>query len=258
MRDRFAARKTGTMFTGTDSHSQVTLEQRLTPVDRGADDDRARGASSSSSSSGRCSSAPPARSWSPPASSWSCCARRSAFLREVPITEFLFGTVWTPLFSDKHFGVLPLVARHAAGVGDRDGGGAAGRPADRDLPERVRAAPRAPRRPAGARGPRRRADRRLRLLRAAVRHAAAAGVRPGPRRLQRAQPGHRHGHHDPAAGLVAVRGRAAQRAERAARRRVRARLDAHADVAAGGRAGGVLGHLGGGRSWRSRARSARR
>jgi phosphate transport system permease protein len=32
------------------------------------------------------------------------------FLREVPIHEFLFGTVWTPLFSDKHFGVLPLVA----------------------------------------------------------------------------------------------------------------------------------------------------
>ena len=33
-----------------------------------------------------------------------------AFLREVPITEFLFGTVWTPLFYNKEFGVLPLVA----------------------------------------------------------------------------------------------------------------------------------------------------
>jgi phosphate transport system permease protein len=32
-----------------------------------------------------------------------------AFLREVPIAEFLFGTVWTPLFYDKHFGVLPLL-----------------------------------------------------------------------------------------------------------------------------------------------------
>ena len=32
-----------------------------------------------------------------------------AFLREVPIRNFLFGTVWTPLFYDKHFGVLPLV-----------------------------------------------------------------------------------------------------------------------------------------------------
>jgi phosphate transport system permease protein len=32
-----------------------------------------------------------------------------AFLREVPIIEFLTGTEWTPLFSEKHFGVLPLV-----------------------------------------------------------------------------------------------------------------------------------------------------
>lgn len=32
------------------------------------------------------------------------------FLREVPVLEFLTGTVWTPLFSDRHFGVLPLVA----------------------------------------------------------------------------------------------------------------------------------------------------
>ena len=31
------------------------------------------------------------------------------FLREVSVVEFLFGTEWTPLFSDKHFGVLPLV-----------------------------------------------------------------------------------------------------------------------------------------------------
>jgi phosphate transport system permease protein len=31
------------------------------------------------------------------------------FLREVPITEFLFGTEWTPLFASKRFGVLPLV-----------------------------------------------------------------------------------------------------------------------------------------------------
>jgi len=30
VRDRFNARKTGTMYTGTDSHSQTTLEQRLT------------------------------------------------------------------------------------------------------------------------------------------------------------------------------------------------------------------------------------
>jgi phosphate transport system permease protein len=33
-----------------------------------------------------------------------------AFLREVPILEFVTGTEWTPLFSEKRFGVLPLVA----------------------------------------------------------------------------------------------------------------------------------------------------
>jgi phosphate transport system permease protein len=33
-----------------------------------------------------------------------------AFLREVPITAFLFGTEWTPLFATPQFGVLPLVS----------------------------------------------------------------------------------------------------------------------------------------------------
>src|SRR3982751_4925880 len=32
------------------------------------------------------------------------------FLREVPILDFLTGTEWTPLFANRHFGVLPLVA----------------------------------------------------------------------------------------------------------------------------------------------------
>ena len=31
------------------------------------------------------------------------------FFRIAPLTEFLFGTEWTPLFADKRFGVLPLV-----------------------------------------------------------------------------------------------------------------------------------------------------
>jgi phosphate transport system permease protein len=31
------------------------------------------------------------------------------FLREVPLTAFLLGTVWTPLFANPQFGVLPLV-----------------------------------------------------------------------------------------------------------------------------------------------------
>ena len=33
-----------------------------------------------------------------------------AFLREVPVLEFLTGTEWTPLFANQKFGVLPLVA----------------------------------------------------------------------------------------------------------------------------------------------------
>ena len=31
------------------------------------------------------------------------------FLREVSVVEFLTGTEWTPLFANRHFGVLPLV-----------------------------------------------------------------------------------------------------------------------------------------------------
>ena len=32
------------------------------------------------------------------------------FFLEVPVTDFLFGTVWTPLFKNGEFGVLPLVS----------------------------------------------------------------------------------------------------------------------------------------------------
>ena len=34
----------------------------------------------------------------------------ASFFREVPLTEFLFGTRWTPLLEPRSFGVLPLVA----------------------------------------------------------------------------------------------------------------------------------------------------
>lgn len=33
----------------------------------------------------------------------------SAFFREIPVTEFLFGTRWTPLLEPRSFGVLPLL-----------------------------------------------------------------------------------------------------------------------------------------------------
>ena len=32
------------------------------------------------------------------------------FFAQVSLLEFLTGTEWTPLFADKHFGILPLVA----------------------------------------------------------------------------------------------------------------------------------------------------
>jgi phosphate transport system permease protein len=35
--------------------------------------------------------------------------RSFLFFQEVPITDFLFGTQWTPLFSNKHYGIWPLV-----------------------------------------------------------------------------------------------------------------------------------------------------
>lgn len=33
-----------------------------------------------------------------------------AFFREVPLLQFLTDTQWTPLFTDKHFGILPLLS----------------------------------------------------------------------------------------------------------------------------------------------------
>jgi phosphate transport system permease protein len=34
----------------------------------------------------------------------------SVFFMRVPLSEFLFDTQWTPLFADKHFGILPLIS----------------------------------------------------------------------------------------------------------------------------------------------------
>lgn len=36
-------------------------------------------------------------------------AEAAHFFGEVSVVEFLFGTEWTPLFTEKHFGILPLV-----------------------------------------------------------------------------------------------------------------------------------------------------
>ena len=162
-----------------------------------------------------------------------------AFFREVSLLEFLTGTEWTPLFADKHFGVLPLVlgtmliSAIAMAVALPTG-----------LLSAIYLSEYAPD------GVRRVVKPMLEILAGVptvvygyfaltLRHAAPAALAARARRLQRAQPGHRDGHHDPAAGLLAVRGRDARRAARPARGRLRARRDAHADGAAGGRAGGA-------------------
>ncbi len=41
---------------------------------------------------------------------WSLLVPTIEFFSNVPITDFLFGTQWSPLFADPEFGVLPLVA----------------------------------------------------------------------------------------------------------------------------------------------------
>lgn len=41
---------------------------------------------------------------------WVLISESSAFFSHVPIGDFLFDTQWTPLFADKHFGIMPLVA----------------------------------------------------------------------------------------------------------------------------------------------------
>ena len=41
---------------------------------------------------------------------WVLVSESSTFFSRVPIGDFLFDTQWTPLFADKHFGIMPLVS----------------------------------------------------------------------------------------------------------------------------------------------------
>jgi phosphate transport system permease protein len=41
---------------------------------------------------------------------WVLISESASFFEAVPITDFLFDTQWTPLFADKHFGIMPLVS----------------------------------------------------------------------------------------------------------------------------------------------------
>ena len=152
---------------------------------------------------------------------------------------------------------------HGAAVGHAHqlGGRAAGRdPArhhHRDLPLRVRAVPAARDREAVPRAARRRADHRLRLLRAAVRHAAAAEDLSRAAGLQPALGGHRDGHHDHPVRELDLGGRDARGADEPARGLLRDGRDALPDRGQGGGAGGVLRHRRGLHPRASRARWAR-
>ena len=111
-----------------------------------------------------------------------------SFFGEVPVTDFLFGTKWSPTFAGEQasFGVLPLLwgtlylsliaLLVAVPLGLLS----------RDLPVRVRAPARAQGHQADARAARRRPDDRLRLLRPDVLHADdPAGARHRGGRVQR-------------------------------------------------------------------------
>jgi phosphate transport system permease protein len=41
---------------------------------------------------------------------WVLLSESWDFFAEVPLTDFLFDTEWTPLFTQKHYGILPLLA----------------------------------------------------------------------------------------------------------------------------------------------------
>jgi phosphate transport system permease protein len=41
---------------------------------------------------------------------WVLVSESWGFFAEIPLTDFLFDTEWTPLFTQKHYGILPLLA----------------------------------------------------------------------------------------------------------------------------------------------------
>jgi phosphate transport system permease protein len=41
---------------------------------------------------------------------WVLVSESWGFFTEIPISDFLFDTEWTPLFTQKHYGILPLLA----------------------------------------------------------------------------------------------------------------------------------------------------
>ena len=195
------------------------------------------------------------------ASSTSWSRNRVLFFSHVPLWDFLTDTQWTPLFDDAHFGIMPCCcrARSAArwwrwlvaiplGHDHRDLS-VANSPATatREIAQ------------AGAGTALRRSDDRLRLLRAAVRDAAAAEDLSRRCLASTCSPP------GIVMGIMIIpyvaslsRGRDARGADEPARRRLRHGRDAFPDRDSGGRAGGAFRASRRPTSSASRARSAKR
>ncbi|RAW00942.1 phosphate ABC transporter permease subunit PstC [Pseudochryseolinea flava] len=41
---------------------------------------------------------------------WVLISESAGFFADIPLTDFLFDTEWTPLFAEKHYGILPLLS----------------------------------------------------------------------------------------------------------------------------------------------------
>ena len=153
------------------------------------------------------------------------------FFQHVPIVEFLTDTQWTPLFDDAHYGIMVLLSGTltssavALAVAIPLGTIIAIYLSEFAPFTAARG------RQAVPRAARRRADHRLRLLRAAVRHAAAADDLSRAAGLQPAVGRHRHGHHDHSLRELDLRGRDARGADEPARRLLRDGRDALPDRA---------------------------
>ena len=110
-----------------------------------------------------------------------------AFFEHVSLRDFLTDTQWTPLFADAHYGIMPLVAgtltvTAVALLVAIPLGTIIAIYLSEFAPHRVREMVK-PFLELLAR----RADRGVRLFRAAVRHAASAEVHPRPAGLQHAR-----------------------------------------------------------------------
>ena len=140
------------------------------------------------------------------------------FFTHVSLWDFLTDTQWTPLFDDAHFGIMVLLSGTITSslvallVAIPLGTTIAIYLSEFATPRAREIAKPMLELLSG------RADDRLRLLRAALRHADPAGADPVAARLQPAVGGPRHGHHDRPLRRFDLRGRDAGGADVAARR----------------------------------------